>query len=78
MRRRRIERDLQGRGYGTLLLWELERRAYQSGVRTLCLQAARRRPLTLQFYRRHGYVVLAQIDGYPEGIVKYLMHKKDA
>jgi len=28
------------------------------------------------FYRRHGYDVLARIDGYPDGIVKYLMHKQ--
>ena len=55
LRRMRIARDLQGRGYGTLLLRELERRAFQSGVRTLCLDTARRRPLTLEFYRKHGY-----------------------
>ena len=38
-----------------LLLRELERRAFRCGVRTLCLEAARRRPLTLDFYRKHGY-----------------------
>jgi GNAT superfamily N-acetyltransferase len=55
LRRMRIARDLQGKGYGTLLLRELERRAFQSGIRTLCLDTARRRPLTLEFYRKHGY-----------------------
>ena len=55
VRRMRIARDLQGRGYGTYLLRELERRAFQSGVRVLCLDAARRRSLTLEFYRKHGY-----------------------
>ena len=55
LRRMRISRDLQGRGYGTLMLCELERRAFQLGVRTLCLDTARRRPLTLEFYRKHGY-----------------------
>ena len=55
LRRMRIARDLQGRGYGTLMLRELERRAFRSGVRTLCLDTARRRPLTLEFYRKHGY-----------------------
>src|SRR5437016_13409818 len=55
LRRMRIAGELQGRGYGTLLLRELERRAFQSGVRILCLDTARRRPLTLQFYRKHGY-----------------------
>jgi GNAT superfamily N-acetyltransferase len=55
LKRMRIARELQGRGYGTQLLHELERLAFQSGVRTLRLEAARRRPLTLRFYRKHGY-----------------------
>ena len=55
LRRMRIERELQGRGYGAQLLRELERLAFQSGIRTLCLDTARRRPLTLEFYRKHGY-----------------------
>jgi len=55
LRRMRIERALQGRGYGTQLLRELERRAFQAGIRAFWLQAARRRPLTLEFYRKHSY-----------------------
>lgn len=55
LRRMRIARELQGKGYGTQLLRELERRAVQSGIRTLRLETARRRPLTLEFYRQHGY-----------------------
>jgi GNAT superfamily N-acetyltransferase len=55
LRRMRIEHELQGKGYGTQLLRELERLAFQSGIRTLCLDTARRRPLTLEFYRKHGY-----------------------
>jgi GNAT superfamily N-acetyltransferase len=55
LRRMRIERELQGRGYGTQLLRELERIAFRSGIRTFCLDTARRRPLTLEFYRKHGY-----------------------
>lgn len=55
LRRMRISRDLQGRGCGTSLLRQLERNALQSGVRTLRLETASRRPLTLQFYRKHGY-----------------------
>jgi GNAT superfamily N-acetyltransferase len=55
LRRMRIARHLQGQGYGTLILRELERRAFVSGIRTLCLDTARRRPLTLEFYRKHGY-----------------------
>jgi len=56
LRRMRIAADLQGRGYGTILLRELERRAWQAGIRSLRLEAARRRPLTLEFYRKHGYM----------------------
>ncbi len=51
----RIARELQGQGYGTVLLRELERRAWQAGVVKLCLEAAKRRPLTLEFYQKHGY-----------------------
>jgi ribosomal protein S18 acetylase RimI-like enzyme len=29
------------------------------------------------FYRKHGYGVLARIDGYPDGIIKFLMHKNE-
>ena len=55
LRRMRIERELQGRGYGTQLLSELERLAFQSGIRKICLNAALKRPLTIKFYRKHGY-----------------------
>ena len=55
LRRMRIEQELQGKGYGAQLLRELERLAFRSGIRTLCLDTARRRPLTLEFYRKHGY-----------------------
>ena len=55
LRRMRIARDLQGQGYGAWLLRELEQRAFQSGIRMLCLETARRRPLTLKFYRKHDY-----------------------
>jgi GNAT superfamily N-acetyltransferase len=55
LRRMRIEPALQGKGYGSQLSRALERLAFQSGIRTLCLDTARRRPLTLEFYRKHGY-----------------------
>ena len=55
LRRMRIQKDLQDRGYGGQLLKELERIAFQSGIRTLSFETAKARPLTLEFYHKHGY-----------------------
>jgi putative hydrolase of the HAD superfamily len=55
LRRMRIDPASQGRGYGSCMLRELEMQALKRGFRTLCLETARRRPLTLAFYRKHGY-----------------------
>jgi hypothetical protein len=48
----RIARDLHGQRYGTILLRELERLAFSSGIHTLCLDTA--------FYRKHGYEEIGQ------------------
>ncbi len=55
LRRMRIAAEVQGQGYGTVLLRELERRAWQDGIVCLRLEAAKRRLRTLDFYRKHGY-----------------------
>lgn len=55
LRRMRIQKDLQDNGYGGRLLQELEHRAFQSGIRTLSFETAKARPLTLEFYHKHGY-----------------------
>ena len=55
LRRMRIRSDLQGQGYGSQLLKELERLAFQSGIHILSFETAKARPLTLEFYRKHGY-----------------------
>jgi GNAT superfamily N-acetyltransferase len=55
LKRMRIRSDLQGKGYGTQLLHELERLAAARHIQTLCLETAKARPLTLQFYCKHGY-----------------------
>jgi GNAT superfamily N-acetyltransferase len=55
LRRMRIARELQNKGYGTQLLLELERRAAGGGFKSVCLDTATQRPLTLEFYRKHGY-----------------------
>ena len=56
LKRMRIKRDCQGRGYGSVILRALESRALEADICTLCLETAKRRPLTLAFYRKHGYL----------------------
>lgn len=63
-------------GVGSRLLREFEAHARGRGcnvfyLTTLSFQAP-------DFYRKHGYEVLARISGYPNDIVKYLMHKTEA
>lgn len=63
-------------GVGSRLLRDFEAHARTRGcsifyLTTLSFQAP-------EFYARHGYAVLAQIAGYPNGIVKYLMHRAEA
>lgn len=71
-----VDGEARAMGVGSRLLRDFEAGARTRGctvfyLTTLSFQAP-------EFYRRHGYTVLAQIDGYPEGIVKYLMHKAEA
>lgn len=66
----------RSQGVGSRLLCEFEGHARERGcnvfyLTTLSYQAP-------AFYRKHGYAELARISGYPDDIVKYLMHKADA
>jgi ribosomal protein S18 acetylase RimI-like enzyme len=68
--------ELRSSGVGSRLLREFETHARTRGciifyLTTLSYQAP-------EFYRKHGYAVLAQIAGYPNGIVKFLMHRAEA
>jgi ribosomal protein S18 acetylase RimI-like enzyme len=68
--------EFRSQGVGSRLLQEFEAHARARGcsifyLTTLSYQAP-------EFYRRHGYASLAQIAGYPNGIVKHLMHKTEA
>jgi ribosomal protein S18 acetylase RimI-like enzyme len=65
----------RSQGVGSRLLRDFEAHARARGcdifyLTTLSFQAP-------EFYRRHGYGVLAEISGYPNGIVKFLMHKAE-
>jgi ribosomal protein S18 acetylase RimI-like enzyme len=69
-----VHPDHRGAGTASRLLDDFERRAAGRGCHTFYLTT-----LSFQapaFYRRHGYAVLAEIAGYPDGIVKFLMHKR--
>lgn len=49
-----VEEDWRGRGVGSLILRELERRAAAAGARRMILSA---RDTAVPFYQRHGYTV---------------------
>jgi ribosomal protein S18 acetylase RimI-like enzyme len=71
-----VATELRSGGVGSRLLQEFEVHARARGcnifyLTTLSYQAP-------EFYRKRGYAVLAQITGYPNGIVKFLMHKAEA
>ena len=68
--------ELRSHGVGSQLLQDFEANARTRGCSTFYLTT-----LSFQapeFYRRHGYSVLAQIAGYPNGIIKFLMHRAEA
>jgi GNAT superfamily N-acetyltransferase len=58
-------------GLGTRLVREVERRARERGCRRLYLEtfSFQAKP----FYEKLGYQVIAEINGFEDGIVKYLM-----
>ena len=71
-----VAAELRSQGVGSRLLRDFEANARKRGcnifyLTTLSYQAPR-------FYERRGYSVLARIDGYPNGIVKFLMHRAEA
>ena len=71
-----VHPDHRGLGTATRLLKEFERRGAARGCRTFYLTT-----LSFQapeFYRKRGYSVLARITGYPDGIAKYLMQRRQS
>jgi ribosomal protein S18 acetylase RimI-like enzyme len=68
-----VEPAHRSSGVGSRLLQQFEEHAGRRGcnvfyLTTLSFQAP-------AFYRKHGYTSLAEISGYPAGIIKHLMHK---
>ena len=69
-----VEPAYRARGVASRLLKRFEERAEGRGcsvfyLTTLSFQAP-------EFYRKHGYVSIAEICGYPNDIAKYLMYKE--
>jgi ribosomal protein S18 acetylase RimI-like enzyme len=71
-----VDEAHRGKGIGSKLLHEFEAQGRSRGCSTFYLTTLSYQ--APEFYRRHGYETLASIDGYPEGIVKYLMLRKEA
>lgn len=63
-------------GVGSRLLREFEAHARTRGCSTFYLTTLSYQ--APEFYRRRGYAVLAHITGYPNGIIKFLMHRTEA
>ena len=70
-----VHPDHRRAGTASQLLLEFEAMGAARGCHTFYLTT-----LSYQapdFYRKRGYVALAEISGYPDGIIKYLMHKRE-
>ena len=68
-----VEEGLRNQGYGSHLLYLLEKEAFQQGCRyahvdTYSFEAK-------PFYERAGYEVFARLDDYPAGHCKYFLKK---
>lgn len=68
-----VHADWRGQGLGAQLLAEAERTAQAQGGRTVLLDTfSFQAP---EFYPRYGYTLLGTVDGYPDGILKYIFIK---
>ena len=68
-----IREELRGQGYGHRLLTQVEDKARDLGAKqayldTFSFQAP-------EFYKRHGYQILAEMEDFPVGHQRYIMSK---
>ena len=68
-----VEEKLQGKGIGTLILNELERKIIEKGAEYIVLNA---RDNAIKFYERHGYKIVKEAHVLFDAIPHYKMIKK--
>ena len=68
-----VHTDHRRSGTASRLLLEFEAMGAARGCHTFYLTTLSYQ--APEFYRKRGYSALAEISGYPDGIIKYLMHK---
>lgn len=71
-----VHPDWQGRGIGSLLLQEAERRLRRAGARAILLETAVDNARAIRFYQKHGYAVLARLKGYYLGETDAFLMRK--
>ena len=70
-----VEESLRGQGYGTELMRVAEAEALRRGCRHARLETFA--PEALDFYRKLGYEVFAELSGHPPAHTTYFMKKPD-
>jgi GNAT superfamily N-acetyltransferase len=68
-----VHPDHRGAGTASRLLVQFEAMGTARGCHTFYLTTLSYQ--APEFYRKRGYAALAEISGYPDGIIKYLMQK---
>ena len=68
-----VEEKLQGKGIGTLILNELERKIIEKGAEYIVLNA---RDNAIKFYEKHGYKIVKEAHVLFDAIWHYKMTKK--
>ena len=68
-----VEEKLQGKGIGTFILNELERKVIEKGAECIVLNA---RDNAIKFYEKHGYKIVKEAHVLFDAIQHYQMVKK--
>ena len=69
-----IKEELRGRGYGKKLLKRAEEEAQERGAKNVYLDTfSFQAP---EFYKKYGYRVFGELEGFPDGHVRYFLSKE--